>query len=134
MSSFILPVGTETSLGTLTLAPGQGVSVSVDRTVSPNAITAKPLNSLTSGTSVMLRAYASQDSGATWYVIAACTATAGTVAPVVDPDTGQTIYTATTDVLTVNTGPGEEMAKVTGQMASTAAVSNAGIGAILAVS
>jgi hypothetical protein len=95
--------------------------------VSPNAITAKTLNALTSATSVIVRVYASLDNGTTWFQILAGTITGGTLAPVVDPDSGQTISTPTVDVLGVSAAPGE-IHKVTAQMVTTAAVINAGVG------
>lgn len=131
-AAVVLPVNTETELGTVTCQPGQMTTCVIDRTVSPNAITAKPLNSLTAQTTVLVRIYASTD-GSTFYQICGATVTAGTFAPFTDQD-GVLLSPPSSSSVAVSMRPGETVHKVTATMASAAAVASAGVSATLAVS
>ena len=72
-----LPAGTETELGTVVPVPGAMTTVTVDGTVSPDAVTARPLSQLAAA-SVVIPVYGSSD-GAVWQLRLEAAVADGTV-------------------------------------------------------
>lgn len=114
MPTVAIPANTPTSLGTITPQPGQMTTVTINRIVSPNAVSAPTLNGLSASVTVTLTILASTD-GVNFFQKAQGTASGGVQTQTV----GGVTSNITSCSLAVSMGPGEVQHQV--QIVSSAA-------------